>query len=253
MKASLSSTPARPVAAVIGSWDPLVPPHLSLFRKLRDHAARYSLCSLVIILHPPPHRLLHGGSDWVDYEHLDATIAAVLASGIDAAMIVNFKARDVNAGAAAFFDVVAEHVQLRELWLGAQQSLGRGPDGSAATVLELAKQRDFSVERLPGWPEARAGDQVIQLLQKGRLQPAIAFMGRYPAWPRPSRAALRLNWQPGLYLAASIGGPGCLPGADRFEAELVAREGASGVLEWPSRRVKWLALLAGPGDAAKAS
>lgn len=250
MRAQLYSTRKPPVAAIVGTWDPLVPAHYDLFRALNRHAREASLASLAVVLHPAPAELIKERvTSWPRYHDLPARLAMMQAAGLDEVLVVHFRSADVDAPAQAFFAVLDAHVVLHELWLGATQSLGRGPQGSYRAIRLLAARRGCVLERLPPSTNTEPGYAVRQFLREGRLREAIRTVGQPPVWGRPRSGVLRLNWRAGGYTVVPLASPTSIPKrSDAMAVRLERDEKGWARLEWPGRDIEWLAFLAGPGD-----
>src|ERR1700722_14504844 len=230
---SVSDSPVRtPALAVIGTWDPLLPVHKDLFQKLARKGAKTGLTPVVIILFPSPVRLLNRDPDiCLEYTDLRARVALIRECSAVKILTVRMTREDLDASTRSFFDLIGSHIALRELWLGANQSLGR---------LEVCKG-------------SKAGGMALRFLQVGKVRDAIKCAGNAPTWRRPRSGVLRLNWRPGNYIALPISRPS-LDTVSTLAPILVkimpARSGAT--LEWPAPDVEWLSFVAGPADYVSA-
>ena len=246
MRAVLHGVVDRPAVAVVGVWDPVVIGHRELFGRLVAHARTHDLASLVIVLDPSPPAMLHGLDRFPTYDDVASRIRSIRGHGLDGVLLVRFARRDLDGGAADLLDVVQPHARLRELWLGANQSLGRREAGSGTTIERLGAERGFRLTRLP--PARLRTASINELLANGRVAEAGRAVGRPPVRSRPRTDRLRLPWRPGRYEVAPLGHPdGPLLGAP-FAVSLEPAAGAMPVLEWPDRRIGCLAFVQGPGD-----
>jgi FAD synthase len=232
----------QPAVAVVGSWDPLLPKHVSLFRRLRRYARRHSLASVVIHLEPSPARHLNGALDWPTYDDVMTRLAIAAASGISASVLVRFRKYDLTAGAREFIEAVTEHVQIDELWLGAQQSLGPCQAGSDQVIRQVARRHRIRIARLPYSSLDGEGRKVRELLILGKLEQAARIVGRSPVWSRPRSGSLRLPWRRGNYVAACVSGPGARAGKS-FRLQLTGSDHVIPKCVWPDPAVSWLAFL----------
>jgi FAD synthase len=248
MKTVLRGSAARPAVAVVGAWDPLVPAHEDLFRSLRVFAQEALLISLVVVLHPHPAKFLHRSAEWSAFDDLQTRLAIIRSCGVDAAIIVRFTRRDLNAGARELFDVLRSHVHLEELWLGAFQSLGVGPNGSHQAIHEITQRDGIRMQLLPLSRSALCSGEARRFLSEGHLTAAIRIVGRPPVWSRPKTNELRLGWRPGPYWAVPLAEPTAQPERNPIRVELVARGSGCPTLVWPSRDIRWLAFIRGPSD-----
>lgn len=246
MKSSLHGSVDRPVIAVIGVWDPLLPAHERLFEALRASARKQSLATLAIAIDPDPVRFLWGPSSRPVYSDASTRIQQILHRGLDAVLRVGFVRRDLDATAAELFRVVDPHARIAELWLGARQSLGRCQGGNAEAILAAANSRGIQVIRLP--KERLESSRVRDLLQSGQLVEAAGIVGRPPILSRPASGKLRLCWCPGSYKALATADPNVAP-RGRPLTLLLSKEGRKQPsLDWPDARTPYLAFVSGPGD-----
>lgn len=245
---------------VVGVWDPLTATHRALFEQVRCVATRRGLGSLAVVIDPDPTRFVWNRTRWPVFNDVHTRVQLLRMLGIDAVIHLRFSKGDLAAGAREFFDLVGEHAALAELWLGANQSLGRGPNGSQEKVAELAAERGVAIQFLPPPAAERAaasGDRathpidVRTWLAEGRIAAAGAAVGRLPMRRRPRGSTLRLAWSPGRYQAIPLAHPAALPTGQTIEVDLVEANGWA-LLQWPDRRIPYLAFLTGPGDQSPA-
>ncbi|MGH2587355.1 MAG: hypothetical protein ACRDJE_20765, partial [Dehalococcoidia bacterium] len=141
MHATLFGRIDAPAVAIVGTWDPFLPVHQDLCDTLVRHARERGLASAAILLHPNPFRFIVGPDAAPAYEDVHARIWQIRQCGLDGVLKVHLTRRDVDLGAAEFFDVVTPALDISELWLGARQSFGRGPGGSRQAIEEQAARR----------------------------------------------------------------------------------------------------------------
>jgi hypothetical protein len=246
--------PSCPAVAVVGSWDPLLPHHEQLFGFLHTYAQQTSLSSVVIMLDPPPQLLLNGRSRWPLYEDANVRVRRILSSGIDALLRIDFDEADLVAGAAELLELASSHMSMAEFWLGATQSLGRGPSGDQAAVQRLAEEYGMTFKRLPKTSDAAVSSDVRWHLLLGTLTKAIMLTRRPPVWSRPQERYLQLAWAPGYYKAVPL-----IESLEDLNINAEDREptmtvsfvpGIDGMpcAEWPDQAVEHLAFVFGPKD-----
>jgi FAD synthase len=249
MKGFLYGRLDAPAVALIGTWDPLIRGQEQIFKDLSYYASSVSLTSLVIMLHPPPPSFLPNNPlEWPIYDDPKTRVALIDACGIDGILLLHFERRDLDLPAKDFFNVVLSHVTLYELFLGAHQTLGRGPEASNEVVAKLAKELSIRLERLPPFTEGYLGRRARDLLRRGLLRESILIVGRPPIWRRPPRGELRLAWPPGEYLSSPVDSPTALPNVLPTRTQLVAEEDGFSTVKWPDYQSEWLAFIAGPAD-----
>lgn len=250
MHPTLIGRTAAPAVAVVGTWDPFLPVHQELCEELVSYARERGLASVAIMLHPSPARFIYGADEAPVYDDIHTRTWQMRRSGVDAVLKIRLCSGDINLGAAEFFDVLTGALDVRELWLGARQSFGRGAPGSQQAIQEQVERRAIKVRILQDPPGGiRFSRRTIeQLLAAGRLAEAIRQVGHAPIWRRPPSRRLRLAWQPGIYEAAPLDDLGASCNGAPLRVTLAAGR-AMPVLDWPETRAKYLAFLSGPSDA----
>jgi hypothetical protein len=248
MKAQLYGSNQRPVKAVIGSWEPLMPNHIQLFDTLVQSAHQDGCGACVVLIDPPPAQLVWKATRvYPEYDDLKTRLFLIAACAVDAILVVDFREADLNATAEEFLAVVQSHVTLGELWLGKTQTLGRGPEGSQIFVRELAKTHGFKLRVLPSPQGTINPHTVLQHVSGGKLVQASALVGRPPVRSRPESGIVYFHWPPGCYAALPLAEPAfglSPPLPETIKVELISNLNGSTSLHWPSSDVEWLALVA---------
>jgi FAD synthase len=253
MKAKLYGNIDKPVVAVIGSWDPLLTPHQQLFDQLSRYASTALNQSLVILIDPPPALFLNDSSNWQIYDDVKTRIALQGFYGVNGTLLINFERDDIDKSAATFLGYVQEYVQLSELWIGARQSLGPGPEGAFQAIERWTQNQGISMKLLTKVSFANSSlaglcREVRQLLKIGRLAEAAKIVGRPPIWIRPESGKVTLSWHSGDYIAMPIDELGRLSYGSPICINLVAEDRGCSSFEWPDFKVKCLAFISGPAD-----
>jgi FAD synthase len=248
MKATVYGKIVGPAIAVVGVWDPLLQAHQELFEQVCCQARRNGLTSLVIVIDPDPALVMRGAGKWPVYDDVQTRIQRLFTVGIDAVLHLRFVQDDLNAGVAEFFTLVAVHATLAELWLGAHQTIGRGPNGSQQAIVEAAERRGIQVQRLPLVRLMPPPYDIRQSLAAGRVAEVVSLVGRPPVRSRPRSDLRRLAWRPGQYQAVPLPGLTAAASASPIEIELVERPRGLPVFQWPDRGIKYLAFVSGPAD-----
>jgi hypothetical protein len=254
-KAFTDATVGTPALAVIGTWDPLIPAHRELFQEIARRGAEAELTPVVIILFPSPTRLLNPApSICLEYTDIRARIVLIRECADVEVLIIRLTKSDLDASCRSFFHIIGSYLRLRELWLGADQSLGRGQQGSDAAIAALARSRKISLRRMPVIDGSRVGGMALRLLGEGKVREATQYVGHGPIWGRPKSGVLKLNWPPGKYLAVSIAKPAFTPVATSGLISVRISppvKGRQPTLEWPRRDMEWLSFLASAADIPK--
>lgn len=254
MKATVQGQITKPAIVVVGAWDPMVATHHELFEQIGCQARRNGLSSLVVVIDPDPALVMRGRAKWPVYDDLHTRIHYIRSAGVDAVLHLHFSKHGLEAGAAEFFAVLQEHAVARELWLGAHQSLGRGPAGSGNAIIELAEERGIAVQRLPIVRYTPSPYETRQALLAGKIADVAKEMGRPPIRRRPDSGTLRLAWAPGRYWAVPLSSPTQPPSGTPIALDVRRMETGLRMprLVWPDPAIRYLAFLAGPADEHEA-
>lgn len=246
MRARLFGQITRPAVAAIGVWDPVLKVHRDLYASLTSYARRSAFSSLVIAIDPDPARYFRGVSECPVYNDVHMRMSLILSCGLDGVLCVRFVSKDIHRTAAEFFSTLDRHVQIGELWLGAQQTLGRLQGGTLAAIMKAAEERRINLSHLPA-VRLDTGS-VRKLLKEGRIKDASSLVGHPPMRSRPRSGTLRLAWLPGIYQAAQMVSPDATP--ERSLLKLCVVPQAKGVprVSWPDKGIRYLAFISGPGD-----
>ena len=250
MKAVLyGQTNCSAAVAVVGTWDPLLAMHEQLFKTLSDYGRRIARDSVVIMLHPPPPSFIpESPAEWPVYDDPQTRISLIKACGISATVLIDFEKEDLDAPPEEFFELLRESIKVDELWLGAHQTLGRGPDAANEELIKVARHRRIQLRRLPEMNQQRVADDVREFLRRGHVSRLVDFIGRPPVWRRPAEGKLRLAWPPGIYRCQAITKPTSRAKGTPLTVRLARGKDSVCVLKWPNDEVKWLAFVAGPTD-----
>lgn len=234
--------------ATVGVWDPLLPAHRQLFKRLAKSSYRNNMYSLVVVIDPDPGALIWGRSARPFYDDLNVRLQIIKSCGVDAVLVLHFTKRDLAASAWDFFEIVSSQVSLGELWLGADQSLGNGPEGSLETIQLIARQKNIRLRILPELGVKAIGYQVRWFLRTGELRQATNLVGHPPLRSRPRSNRLTFAWGPGPHRALLLNDPIKLESQVSTELELVKGRGGLYYAVWPDRAYEYLSFIEGPGD-----
>jgi hypothetical protein len=244
------------VIAVVGAFDPLSDAHFDLFHQMSRAGKDAGLTALAVILFPAPATFVNPQYDGcLAYSALEARLALIRQFGNIRSLVVRMTKFDIDASCEDFVDLLNTRVDLRELWLGPNQSLGRGRQGSYDAIVALAEARRMSLRRLGGQSGLLAGRGALNLASQGRLRDAIRATGHPPIWGRPRGGRLELPWPPGRYLALPIAEPSFSLRVIRepIPIEIHRMSPRRSYFEWPSREIRWLLFARGPADAEQSA
>jgi FAD synthase len=246
MRLELCGEAGTPTMAVIGAWEPLTCSSLHLFRRLARRAKAEGLRSCVIVIHPAPIRFLQLNDVFREFDDLEARLALIRACGVDSTLTAHFSEADLGRTAKYFLSRVQEQVVLRDLWLGASQSLGSGPEGSRIAIERLARELQFKLRIMRPNRNAFDAQRVWAHLACGEIGKASRLVGRPPVRTRPSSGSVEVGWRPGDYPAVPLAEARevlSLRTAANPIMVRVRKQARSTRLHWPSTTINWLALV----------
>ena len=186
------------IIAVAGTWDPLLPRHIALFKNLLRHSRKKGLNPYVLMFYPTPANYLHQNS-YKDYFDLDARIAVFKRLGMHNVIVLDFNQQDLRRGTGEFFDELAENtgIKLAEFWVGENQSLGIAPQGLLSIGPECAA-RNIKLRTLKNsFLVSLDKDAVYRNFNQGNFETTAAIIGYFPTYKL--KDGLPVNMHDGLY------------------------------------------------------
>jgi FAD synthase len=248
MRLTLHGRCTRPAVMIIGTWDPFLPAHARLIRKLVRYARRTRREAVAVVLSPHPSLLLHSRREWPVYSHVDATVRILQAMGVASVVRLRLARRELDVGARELFRAVTRRVRIQEVWLGHRQSLGPGRLGGADAIAVAARRHRFSCIRLPRESDAGHGSTARYLLGQGRAAAAARLVGLPPLLKRPRSRSLLVAWAPGRYVMRAVTAPEDAARLGATYRLLVTADRQGGRLVWPTNGPRWLAAVKGPAE-----
>jgi hypothetical protein len=243
---------AGPHIGVIGVWDPPRLSHEQLFNALAYTAREKSYSSLVITLDPAPVSYSVEG-EWAVHSGLEFRQALQRRCNIDTIASARLTPAEVHEGADYFLRQLCGRINLVELWLGHNQTLGRFRPGSKGAILTSCRDLGMHCKILPPITGLPPKGQVEKLLRRGKIAEASVLASGPPVWGRPLSGSLHLAWQPGIYIVRPYGLDTAASQKHREELTLhLTQRGATRTIQWPHLDVDWVAFILGPGDTAAA-
>ena len=254
---------AKPVVALIGTWDPILPDHMALAHRLIQHAHQNDRAALLVMLSPSPATFIlqkaYPEAAWITYNELETNINCFLNAGADGVLHIHFKPEYLAMGAAELCDTICAHAELAELWFGAMQTFGR-TGGSQQALIKLAKERGIRLRRLAlaQTNTNKLSAQIRHFLAHGQLAQAVQY-AHYPlVRKKPSCGEVSEPWPPGKYRA--------LPITRLTEINHIRADGNQTVectfhndgqrvskFRWPNPEIEYLLFVAGPHDSSAAT
>ncbi|HZY38088.1 MAG TPA: hypothetical protein VFE53_15640 [Mucilaginibacter sp.] len=188
------------VIAVAGTWDPLLPRHIALFKNLLRHAHKKGLNPYVFMFYPTPANYLHQ-NHYKDYFDLEARIAIFKRLGINNIIVLDFNQEDLRRGTGEFFDELAKNtgITIAEFWVGENQSLGIAPQGLLSIGPECATRKIKLRTLKNSFLVNLDKDAVYRNFNQGNFEATAAIIGYFPTYKL--KDDLQVNMHDGVYAA----------------------------------------------------
>jgi riboflavin kinase/FMN adenylyltransferase len=175
--------PGPPAVMTIGVFDGVHRGHQALISQVVQRARSLRGQSVVLTFYPHPRAVLRPGTPVYELTSQDEKLTLIAALGVDVVTTLTFTKDLSLLTAAQFIDLLLQHVNLRELWVGPDFALGHGREGTVERLSELGAQHSFTVRVLT--PIDIAGERVSSsrirdLIMAGDVKQAAALLGRYP-------------------------------------------------------------------------
>jgi FAD synthase len=187
------------VIAILGTWDPLLPRHRAIFKKLLAYSKKKGLNPYVIIIYPKPAIFIYGNI-FKDYFDLPARIELFKHLGINNVLVLDIGPNDLRAGAEGVFNELGKDpsITLKELWTGENQYFGTGEKGLTLSIADECSQRGIKLTTLKNsFRLVIDKDEVMGNFKSGQFDQAAAVVGYYPTYL--IRNDLHLKMYDGLY------------------------------------------------------
>lgn len=173
----------RPAVLTIGAFDGVHRGHQFLIRQVVERARRLDYESVVISFDPRPEVLFRPDSVQLTDGASKSRIIAAL--GVDTLVMVPFTREFSQIAAGQFLVSVLEHVNLSEMWVGADFAFGHNRSGNVDMLIRSGQQSGFAVHVVPRQPldgVSISSSLVRELIGEGDVAQAARFLGHWPAW-----------------------------------------------------------------------
>lgn len=176
------NAPGRACAVTVGVFDGVHSGHLHLVRELQERARARRLASCIVTLHPSPVQVLRPQVPVRYLTSLEERIELLRATGVDAVAPLTFTSEVAELSAQGFVSMLHEALDMHFLLMGPDNAFGRGREGTAQRVGEIAEELGFELEVLPkrieGADGAVSATAVRGALSEGDMELAAALLGR---------------------------------------------------------------------------
>lgn len=138
----------QPSVVTIGVFDGVHRGHQHLIRRLVKSAREQGRLAVVLTFFPHPDVVLRGlsGRYYLTTPQQRADLMGDL--GVDHVITLPFNEEFRHIRAAAFVDMMCEHLKLESLWVGADFALGYKREGNIEFLRAQGEQKGFSLEAI---------------------------------------------------------------------------------------------------------
>jgi riboflavin kinase / FMN adenylyltransferase len=177
-----SLTRGRPTVLTIGAFDGVHRGHQYLIRQVVNRARSIDAASMVLTFDPRPQVVLRPGN----YQLTDgaAKERIISALGVDTLLIMPFSEETSQIPAGQFLVSILDHINLAEIWLGADFAFGHKRSGDVDFLIRAGQHSGFAVhvvarQALAGLPVSST--RARELVAAGQVEDAALLLGHYPS------------------------------------------------------------------------
>lgn len=165
----------------IGKFDGVHLGHQKIISELTAGAHSVGAPAVVLTFDPHPAVVLRGRSDSF-YLSMPEEKAELLGNlGIDLVVTHPFNHQVAEMSAAAFMQHLDDHLNLDQLWVGQNFTLGHNREGTVPRLRQIGREIGFSVhEILPVMSDGEviSSSRIRSLIEDGEVEAAASLLGR---------------------------------------------------------------------------
>lgn len=168
----------------IGAFDGVHRGHQSLIGAVVERARDTDRLAALITFHPHPAVVLAPERAPRYLTTPGEKLALLETLGVDLVVLLSFDREMASMVAQAFMGKVARYLRLRELWVGANFSLGRNREGDLPRLRDLGHELGYAVtvfQPVLVDQQPVSSSRIRALFIEGRIKDAAALLGRYPS------------------------------------------------------------------------
>lgn len=172
-----------PTILTIGAFDGVHRGHQYLIRSAVDRARALQFESMVLTFDPRPVVTLRPGSTQLT-DGIDKT-RIIAALGPDVLAILPFTVETSQIPAGQFLGRILDHVNLAEVWVGADFAFGHKREGTVDFLIRSGQSSGFGVHivaRQRFQDGQLSSTRVRELLEEGDVAQAAVLLGHYPGF-----------------------------------------------------------------------
>ena len=142
---SVARSAFQPAWVTIGSFDGVHLGHQAILKPLAEQAHAAGALAVVVTFHPHPVVVLRGVSQPIYITGPDERAQLMHNLGIDAVLTLTFD-RDLAAlSAEEFMQMMVDHLNLKQLWVGEDFALGRNRQGDIPALRAIGERLGYTV------------------------------------------------------------------------------------------------------------
>ncbi|MBI4785529.1 MAG: bifunctional riboflavin kinase/FAD synthetase [Chloroflexi bacterium] len=174
----------RPTVLTIGSFDGIHRGHQYLIGRVVHRAKETGAASALVTLHPHPKVVLRPDSPLQYLSTIEERLDLLGPLGLDYAVVFPFSLELSQIRARDFVQLLLDHLNMREIFCGADFAMGYKREGNVEFLRALGKEKGFSVtvvepQKFDG--EIMSSTRIRQSIAEGDLESATRSLGRYPS------------------------------------------------------------------------
>lgn len=176
----------RPAVLTIGAFDGVHRGHQFLIRQTVDRARRLDYETVVISFDPRPEVLFRPNTPQLTDAAAKSRIISAL--GADTLALIPFTRAFSEIPAEQFLLSILDHVNLAEMWVGADFAFGYKRGGNVDMLIRRGQGSGFAVHVVPRQPlddVAISSTLVRDLIAEGDVDRAASFLGYWHGWEGP--------------------------------------------------------------------
>ncbi|MBI5286344.1 MAG: bifunctional riboflavin kinase/FAD synthetase [Deltaproteobacteria bacterium] len=166
----------------LGNFDGVHLGHQRILKGVKKRAIELGCPSVVYTFEPHPLKVVAPHRSPPLITAFEEKVKLVGAFGIDFLVCARFTKRFADQHPRRFVkEVLADELEVREVWVGHDYAFGRGKRGTVGYLKELGREFGFRVRVIPAYErggEVVSSSRVRRLIQKGVIKEVIPLLGR---------------------------------------------------------------------------
>jgi riboflavin kinase / FMN adenylyltransferase len=168
--------------ATVGSFDGVHFGHSAILQSLVEDAHRQGIPAVVITFSPHPAFILRGIQAHYYLTTAEEKADLLLQSGVDWVITLPFTRQLAALPAETFIQNIQMHLNMQQLWIGYDFTLGKDQKGDYSTLKNIGNQIGFKVNLVPPFildGEIVSSSGIRQMIQAGNVEQAARHLGRW--------------------------------------------------------------------------